>query len=76
MYSAKIIKLYLHRKPKDGKAMKHWVGSAVYGLVVSSVLLLSACSEKPLESPESPAVVQGVADNWSDDQAQRKANKA
>lgn len=56
--------------------MKHWVGSAVYGLVVSSVLLLSACSEKPLESPESPAVVQGVADNWSDDQAQRKANKA
>ena len=45
-------------------------------LIIFSVLLNTACTDKLLDAPAPPAVVKKVADNWPLDQARRTADKA
>ena len=55
--------------------MRYRADLKLCGYVICAALSLMACSEKPLDAPEPPAVVQKVADDWSIDQAQRAAQK-
>ena len=55
--------------------MKYLAGLRICGLVVCSVFLTTACSEKMLDAPAPPPAVRKVADNWTLDQAQRVAHK-
>ncbi|MCI5167352.1 MAG: cytochrome C [Candidatus Electrothrix sp. GM3_4] len=45
-------------------------------LIVTSAVLLSACSTQPLKAPEPPPFVKKVADDWPSYQAERIAEKA
>lgn len=55
--------------------MKVSTNIKLFGFIFFSPLFIAACSDKPLEAPQPPAMVQHTPDNWPEHQAQRIAKK-